>query len=264
MKKILKKTLVVLLHPLIVRLGYKEPASLPENSKFIDTTKNSLLAKFFDLTRQAGFAPNHIVDIGANHGTWTREVLKVFPEATYTLLEPVATMRSSVRDLLDNNPKIRYYSVGAYSRSGTLTFTHNSERDDSGSFRFTPEEARQRGFVQEKIPVVALDDLIVRERLCVPDILKIDAEGLDLDVLEGCTACLGKTEVILVEAAVVSPVFGNTVLATCQAMDAKGYKLFDITDLNRPFVKEVLWLVEMAFVKKGGLMDTCDWKSRSS
>jgi hypothetical protein len=39
-------------------------------------------------------------------------------------------------------------------------------------------------------------------------------------------------------------------------MDKKGYSLFEITDLNRPFQPQVLWLVELAFVKKQGIIDS--------
>ncbi len=42
-------------------------------------------------------------------------------------------------------------------------------------------------------------------------------------------------------------------------MDAKGYCLFDITDLNRPWEKPVLWLVELVFVRKGGRLDSMNW-----
>jgi hypothetical protein len=38
-------------------------------------------------------------------------------------------------------------------------------------------------------------------------------------------------------------------------MDDKGYTLFEITDLNRPFKPNVLWLTELAFIKKGGIID---------
>ena len=49
----------------------------------------------------------HIVDIGANHGTWTRETLKYFPDAFYTLIEPQKWLQPSFQDLLDSNSKIK-------------------------------------------------------------------------------------------------------------------------------------------------------------
>ncbi len=50
--------------------------------------KNYLLNTLFTNLKAAGFSPKHIVDVGANHGTWTREALKHFPDAYYTLIEP--------------------------------------------------------------------------------------------------------------------------------------------------------------------------------
>jgi hypothetical protein len=38
-------------------------------------------------------------------------------------------------------------------------------------------------------------------------------------------------------------------------MNEKGYSLFDLTDLNRPFSPQVLWLVELVFVKKDGFIN---------
>ena len=49
--------------------------------------------------------------------------------------------------------------------------------------------------------------------------------------------------------------FDNSLLKMVDYMDKKGYNLFEITDLNRPFQPQVLWLVELAFVKKGGIID---------
>jgi hypothetical protein len=39
-------------------------------------------------------------------------------------------------------------------------------------------------------------------------------------------------------------------------MNEKGYRLFEITDINRPFQLQVLWLAELVFVKKNGIIDS--------
>ena len=41
---------------------------------------------------QHGFSPQTIVDIGANHGGWSRIAKAVFPQANFVLLEPQAEM----------------------------------------------------------------------------------------------------------------------------------------------------------------------------
>ena len=60
-----------------------------------------------------GFAPKHIMDVGANHGKWTRIALTYFPDAYYTdayytLIEPQDQLRAHVADLLTRNSRIRW------------------------------------------------------------------------------------------------------------------------------------------------------------
>ena len=78
--------------------------------------------------------------------------------------------------------------------------------------------------------------------------VKIDAEGFDLKVLRGAVSLLGKTHVFLVEA-VVQCSFENTVAATVQFIAEHGYRLIDITELNRSPKHNVLWLTKLAFLR---------------
>ncbi|MBK8614363.1 MAG: FkbM family methyltransferase [Flavobacteriales bacterium] len=64
----------------------------------------------------------------------------------------------------------------------------------------------------KEIPVVTLNGLVATNDLPCPDIIKIDAEGLDLEVLEGASDFFGRTEVFMVEAAIVNKAFKNSVL----------------------------------------------------
>ncbi len=217
--------------------------------------KNDLLFTFYNNLKQIGFEPKHIVDVGANHGTWTRETLKYFPDAYYTLLEPQYWMQDSIKDLLENNKKIKFNAVGAGAQEGTFNFTIVN-RDDSCSFRYTEAEAKAEGFEQIEVPVVTLNNLLAQSNLPTPDIIKIDAEGLDIEVLKGTSNYFGQTEIFMVEVGIVNKFFDNSFLTMVKYMDSNGYTLFDITDLNRPFTPAVLWLAELVFVKKNGYIDT--------
>ncbi len=250
MKKIIRKGLQKIFDPLAVRLGYD---SIKTKKKI--STKNSLLDNFYSVLKNLQFNPRHIVDVGANHGSWTREALVFFPDAYYTLLEPQYWMEDSVKDLIVANPKIKFHAVGAGAAPGTFKFTL-VDRDDSCSFRYTEEDARKEGLKQIDIPVVTLNQLLSGSDRPLPDLIKIDAEGLDIEVLNGASDYFGKTEIFMVEAAVVNKEFNNNIQKLINYMDEKGYNLFDITDLNRPFQPPVLWLVELVFVRKGGLIDS--------
>ena len=208
-----------------------------------------LQAQFFHCIKNLGFNPQHIVDVGANRGTWTRNAFQYFPDAYFSMFEPQAYLSGSFTDLL-KNPKIKFYAKGAGPCSGIMDLT-TSDRDDSFSFSFTKEQAQSRGRTQVKAPVVALDEFLPTQDLPAPDFVKIDAEGWDLEVLKGAEKTISNAQVVLLEAAVMSKSFTNSVAKTTQAMSDRGFCVFDITDLNRTQKHNALWLIELAFVKAG-------------
>jgi len=207
------------------------------------------LDPFFDLLKRLGFAPKHILDVGANRGLWTREAIKFFPDSRYTLVEPQNHLKTYIQDLLDRGHKITWINAGAAATPGSLPFTIAS-RDGSSTFALTEEEARQAGFLQRTIEVKTLNDISASSAAGPPDMVKIDAEGFDLCVLAGASHLLGKTDIFLVEAAVCCG-YENSVAEVIQFMAAAGYRLLDITDLNRSPKHGVLWLTELAFLRAG-------------
>jgi hypothetical protein len=109
MKKKVKNILSKALSPVATRLGYTK-----KKERIADLhNKNNLLDIFYSTLLKINFDPIHIVDIGANHGTWTRETLQYFPTAYFTLFEPQYWMEDSIKDILQNNPKVKFNAVGA-------------------------------------------------------------------------------------------------------------------------------------------------------
>ncbi|WP_157963274.1 FkbM family methyltransferase [Algoriphagus litoralis] len=218
--------------------------------KHIEFNKSILVNRAFNYLKSKGFSPAYILDVGANHGTWTRDTLKVFPNSTYILVEPQAHLEKSIQDLRLNS-KINFYPIGLGNQNGVFEFAIN-QSDDSSSFR--PSDSKIKGYEfgeRVKVQMKTLDAFLKDENLPIPELVKIDAEGLDLEVLKGSSSIFGITECILVEAAVHQKAFPNSLLRIMNIMDEKGYEIFDFTDLNRPFSNGLLWLVEVMFVKKG-------------
>jgi len=202
---------------------------------------------FFATLRRFGFSPRLVLDIGANHGNWTRTALQYFPQAQYVLIEPQGQLQVHVQNLIDSGYKIRWISAGAADQSGVLPF-FVSRRDDSSSF-LPPDNQSRTGVVSETmVPVETLDTLLSKYDLPVPDMVKIDAEGFDLKVLQGASSLIGKTDLFLLEAGVLCP-FENSVARVVSTMAAFGYRLVDITELNRSPKHGILWLTELAFLR---------------
>ncbi len=229
----------------------------PLGLQIVRASNNSSHARtdpFFECLVKLGFKPKHIVDVGANRGNWTRTALKYFPDAYFSMFEPQEEMRREVADLT-RNERVKFYCMGAGPINSTMKLTVHS-RDDSFTFALDEEQASKLGFQQIEAPVVSLDDFLPKTSLPPPDVLKIDAEGWDLQVLDGATRTLLSCEVVLLEAAVMSKIFTNRIDVVIAAMKENGYVVFDITDLNRTSFQNALWLVEIAFVKQNGMLDS--------
>lgn len=189
------------------------------------------LDSFFALLKRYGFAPEHIVDVGANHGNWTREAVKYFPKADYTLVEPQDELKVHVQDLIAGGFRIHWTNLGVSDRSGTLTLNVD-RRDHSSTFLQVPRTVN--GAVRRvDVPVKTLNEIVASSGLPVPAMVKIDAEGFDLKVLSGASDLFGKTDVFFAEVAIGQRDFENSALAVMQRMMDAGYRFVDVTYLDR-------------------------------
>jgi len=206
------------------------------------------LERFFQLLKRSGFAPTHIWDVGANHGNWTRAATRYFPHTEYTLIEPQDTLKAHVQDLIRSGCKLRWINAGAGNQAGTLPF-YIATSDQSSSF-LDVSRIKEEAVRHVQVPMRTLNEIRTTFSLPVPDMLKIDAEGLDLKVLAGATDLLGHTEIVLAEGSIGQLDFENRAGALIDTMDDYGYRLIDITDVLRSPNNDALWLCEFAFLLK--------------
>ena len=208
----------------------------------------------FSSLKRFGFSPRVVLDVGANHGNWTRAAIKYFPEAQYVLIEPQDHLKVYVRDLIDSGYDIRWIHAGVADQSCMLPF-YVAGRDDSSTFLPPGNRSQTKAPSEIMVPVETLDVILSKYNLPVPDMVKIDAEGFDLKVMRAASSLIGKTEVFLLEAGVLCP-FENSVARVVSTMADFGYRLVDITELNRSPKHGALWLTELAFLRSSSSLLT--------
>ena len=148
--------------------------------------------------KNRGFQPQHVLDIGANRGKWSLHCSQVFPDASYTLIEPQLEMKKPLDAFCSEAKQAHWLQMGVSDEPGQLPFIVYEDKVSS-SFDFD-DKVKIRDCEVRQIPVTTVNDLIRDGQCGVPDILKIDAEGFESKILHSADLALGQSEVVFLEA----------------------------------------------------------------
>lgn len=215
--------------------------------------KGDLLTFCRNIARR-GFYPRHIVDVGANKARWSGKARKIFPQATFTLIEPQIEMKPYLDRFCATAKDSRWINAGVGSANGTAIFTVHPDTVSS-SFTNTKEEAAENGWQQREVPVITLDHLCTNVIDCIPEMVKVDAEGFEYEILKGAQTLFGKTELFLLELPFFAPrPQGLSFDQMIQIMADYGYKPYDFTTFQRRPYDGAPGLCELAFAKEQGIL----------
>lgn len=202
-----------------------------------------------------------IVDVGAHYGETLRAVLANTDERlTYLALEPdpdsCARLQATGAALARDGFNLECLEAAAGPVSGSATFYRAQESAVSGMLRPAEGLAERvptgdhRIVTEFAVNVVTIDGVLTTRGITSVDLLKVDAEGYDLDVLKGAAESLsaGAIGVVLSEAFFVTYREGQSYFWEIAAyLSGHGYyfvNLFDTreTGQGRLYTGNALWV----------------------
>jgi FkbM family methyltransferase len=202
------------------------------------------------MLKDLGYHPDLIIDIGAYKGQWTESAARIFPHASFLMVEAQPDKESYLRALMSQNGLISYHIglVGSVS-SEDVTFY----KMETGSSIYSENSSAPRSII--KMNMSTLDDLLAHSEKNQSVFLKMDVQGAELDVLRGARKTLERVDAILLEASVTNynchaPLIGNIF----HYMEEIGFVLFDISEQRRS-KNGLLLQADLIFVKKGSMFD---------
>jgi FkbM family methyltransferase len=133
---------------------------------------------------------NSLVDIGANRGQFVLVSRYCFPQTRIFSFEPLSEPASLFSSIFEDDELTTLYQFAIGQRNET-TQIHISNRDDSSSLLpITPlQEALFPGTAEKNLATINVKPLnaeVTEEELISTALLKFDAQGYELQVLEGC------------------------------------------------------------------------------
>jgi FkbM family methyltransferase len=205
---------------------------------------------FLKKLAKQGYAPRTILDIGANYGGWSRTASSVFKDAQFFLIEPQEEMRPFLANFCAHTPGSKWILAGAGAEKGEMILTVWD--DFQGSAFISPEIQTLTPYKRQRLmPIVTIDGLVADGEISNPDLIKIDVQGFELEVLRGAIACLGKTDIFIVETSLFHPLGHRpNIHRIIELMEAYGYHIYDIPDLKYRPRDGALGQVDICFLRR--------------
>jgi len=213
-------------------------------------TERATMYKCLLEAEKNGLKPETVIDVGAASGT--PALYQVFPEAYFILVEALEEFLPSLRKAASGLKRADCFLGVAASQPGTMTI--NVHPDLVGSSIYREEEDSNVNGVERTVSAFTLNEICAERRTSPPYLIKIDAQGAELEVMKGAGGIIPEAQLIIIEASLFEFFKGGPQLFDCiQFMKEQGFVVYDIFDLQYRLLDGALGQVDLAFVPEKSL-----------
>lgn len=210
----------------------------------------------FSQLRRLGFKPNIIFDVGASDGTWSVELANIFPHANYFLFEPLPECQSKLENLVKTRSNFRYFDCALGACDAVIDFNQHAGQS---SFFASPQWLGKK----TRVSVHPLDELLSKQSIPWPDLLKADIQGYELEMLKGAGKCLENCSFLLLELSWLQIYEGGCTAGEVMGYLAeRGFHVFDICSYSmRPLDNRLVQSDVLFAHERTGLFKDKRWTS---
>ncbi|AGE54090.1 SAM-dependent methyltransferase [Paramecium bursaria Chlorella virus NY2B] len=189
----------------------------------------SMFDRIEDL-KNKGYNPDTILDIGANHGAWTRRVKHIYPSSIYHLFEAI------------DYDELRDFAF--FSKTDVHNVILNEKKDEvdwfemrnTGDSMFKEKSNHFEDCKPIRRETIDLNSYVKENDISLGSniLIKIDCQGAEISILKGSSEILRKTDFIIMEI----PFFGQynegvgSFLDHIKFMDDIGFIPYDIMETH--------------------------------
>jgi FkbM family methyltransferase len=190
-----------------------------------------------------GFAPRTIIDVGAFAGEWSKAAKRIWPASQLVMIEPNLAEGGNVVDVAEKLDALLFGELlGAHDDRATQFNIMGSGSSVLPECSAVPRRVETRRMRR-------LDSLL--KSVLAPALLKIDAQGYELEILKGATAILPAIEAILLEIAIIEINVGAPLLHdVVGVMKNLGFVVYDVLEIHRRPLDGALNQIDFIFVRE--------------
>ena len=186
------------------------------------------------------------LDGGAHVGEWAEELKEFYPHAQVLMVEPREEAQARLQAMAARLPGLRVVKSLLGPTEGTLELHEHTAQSsvlaNSGGQPFGRSVTH---------PVTTIDRLFETTGWPLPDLIKLDLQGFELEALKGGARALAHAEAVLLEVSFFAFQSGQPIVADVVGyMDRAGFQLYDIFSLAHRPLDGALAQGDFLFVKK--------------
>lgn len=187
--------------------------------------------------------------MGAYVGEWSLLAKAIFPEARILMIEPQQSKGAILGDMCSKDPQHLSYVQALLGPEAEENVTFYLNETVSSVLT----EWEQPPGSREVMAMTTLDKICDASPMGLPDLIKLDVQGYELEVLKGARHLLKvyPPEALVLEVSLIdvnkgAPLWGEV----DRWLSEQGYRLYDICTLIRRPSDEALWQVDALYVNR--------------
>lgn len=203
---------------------------------------NNKLGKFLK-NFQRNNKINCVYDIGAFKGEWSNFYKNTsLADSKFILFE---ANKEHIKDLEKNS--FQYFNAILSDEKKKVKFYNN--KNSSGDSYYRENTYHHKDLKPNEVLTNTLDDLVKENNLTLPDFIKIDTQGSELDILKGSTNSLSNCKLIYLECPIAKLNLNNLNISDyLNFLNKIGFIPQEICEIH--YFHKFLVQIDILFIKK--------------
>lgn len=201
--KFFDKLIFIIIYPLQTLINILKGDN-EKKSQFIDGRPFYFLGRHYNLvlnhvSNHLNYYSNYyknasvVIDIGASFGSFPRMVKYIYPNSKVYAIEMMEESYEILRKNCEFLQKVDLSLLAIGNKNKKIQYSFDPDYPEGGNIGLV--SYKKKGVVEQ----VTLDQFILDKKIKKISLLKIDAEGYELTVLESANKALKITDIVIVE-----------------------------------------------------------------